>query len=68
MVAPWSGFWDRNMFLEFFPGWAQLFDSPFVRGAVSGVGAITVLAGLTELVGVLSLRQRPKQDASRVEP
>ncbi len=56
------------MFLELVPGWAHLFDSPFVRGAVSGVGAITVLAGLAELAGVLSLRQRPKQDASRVEP
>ena len=68
VVAPWSGFWDRNIFLELVPGWAHLFDSPFVRGAVSGVGAITVLAGLAELAGVLSLRQRPKQDASRVEP
>jgi hypothetical protein len=68
LVAPWSGFWDRNLFLGLIPGLAQVFDSPFVRGAVSGVGAITVVAGLAELVGVLSLRQRPKQDASRVEP
>jgi hypothetical protein len=68
VVAPWSGFWDRNLFLDLLPGLGQVFASPFARGAVSGVGAITVVAGLAELAGVLSLRHRPKQDASSVEP
>jgi hypothetical protein len=31
--------------------------SPFARGAISGVGAITVVAGLAELAGVLALRR-----------
>jgi hypothetical protein len=67
VVAPWSGFWDRNLFLAFVPGLEQVFASPFARGAVSGVGAITLVAGLAELVGVVALRHRPKQDAPRVE-
>jgi hypothetical protein len=63
LVAPWSGFWDRNLFVNFLLGAApsleHIFSSPFTRGAVSGVGAITVIAGLAELAGVLALRNRP---------
>jgi hypothetical protein len=62
VVAPWSGFWDRNLFLGAIPSLAQVFASPFTRGAVSGVGAITVLAGLAELSGVVAMRQRARSD------
>jgi hypothetical protein len=68
VVAPWSGFWDRNLFIGAFPALDQVFASPFARGAVSGIGGITVIAGLAELAGVVAYRQRPKQDASRAEP
>jgi hypothetical protein len=65
-VAPWSGFWDRNLFVSVFQGAApsleQVFASPFTRGAVSGVGAITVIAGLVELSGVLAMRQRARAE------
>jgi hypothetical protein len=57
IVAPWSSFWDRNLFLAAVPALEQILDSPFTRGAVSGVGAITVIAGLAELAGVLNLRR-----------
>jgi hypothetical protein len=67
VVAPWSDFWDRNMFLDLVPGLEQVFSSPFARGAVSGVGAITVIAGLVELAGVLALRHRAKPDAPPAE-
>jgi hypothetical protein len=40
------------------PSLAPVLDSAFMRGAVSGVGAITVLAGLAELTGVLAQRHR----------
>ena len=60
IVAPWSGFWDRNLFLGADPVARQRSStSPFARGAVSGVGVITVLAGLAELTGVLAHRQPP---------
>jgi hypothetical protein len=57
VVAPWSGFWERNLFLESVPALEHLLMSPFARGAISGVGAITVVAGLAELAGVLALRR-----------
>jgi hypothetical protein len=67
VVAPWSGFWDRNLFLDLVPSLEPAFASPFVRGAVSGVGALTIVAGLAELAGVLALRNRQKVDAPPTE-
>ena len=67
VVAPWSGFWDRNLFLYSIPSLHQLLSSPFARGAVSGVGAITVIAGLAELSGVLTRRNRSTHEPPRVQ-
>jgi hypothetical protein len=41
-------------------------SSPFVRGAVSGIGLITAIAGLIELASVFGLRQR--SDVSEPAP
>jgi hypothetical protein len=68
VVAPWSGFWDRNLFFSSVPGLAQTLASPFARGAVSGVGAITVIAGLAELSGVVSRRNRSSHEPPRSQP
>ena len=68
VVAPWSGFWDRNLFLGVIPSLEEVLASPFTRGAVSGVGAITVLAGLAELSGVLAMRQRARSEAQGPDP
>jgi hypothetical protein len=57
VVAPWSGFWERNFFAASAPALQPWLHSPFVRGAVSGIGAVTALAGLAELGGILSLRR-----------
>lgn len=57
VVAPWSGFWDRNFFAASLPALRPWLESPFVRGAVSGIGGITALAGLAELGGLLARRR-----------
>jgi hypothetical protein len=64
IVAPWSGFWDRNLFLETIPALEHVLGNPFARGAVSGVGAITVIAGLAELAGVLAFRHRSSRETT----
>lgn len=64
IVIPWSGFWDRNIFASFIPGFGRLLASPFVRGAVSGVGVITTLAGVAELIAALVVRKRDAQGAN----
>ena len=58
VVAPWSGFWERNFFAASAPALQPWLDSPFVRGAVSGIGGVTAIAGLAELGGLLALRKR----------
>ena len=64
MVAPWSGFWERNFFAQV-PFVAAWLSNAFVRGAVSGVGVITASAGLAELAGAFGLKRRA---ASSDEP
>lgn len=59
-MAPWSGFWDRNLFVDVMPAIGPFVASPFVKGAVSGVGVVTVIAGLVELAALVMSRQRPK--------
>jgi hypothetical protein len=63
IVIPWSGFWDRNIFASFIPGIGRLLANPFVRGAVSGVGVITTLAGVAELIAALVIRKRDAEGA-----
>jgi hypothetical protein len=55
MVAPWSGFWERNAFAQapLLAGWLS---NAFFRGAVSGIGLITAIAGLAELAGAFRRR------------
>ena len=67
LVAPWSGFWEHNFFVGRIPALEPLLSNLFVRGAVSGIGAITAVAGLAELAALLNLRRRanpPTQGSS----
>ena len=66
IVAPWSGFWERNFFAQL-PALADWFSNPFVRGGVSGIGVITALAGLAELGGAFGLH-RTRDDADHPTP
>jgi len=56
IVAPWrTGLWERNFFVERLPLLEAIVQNVFVRGAVSGVGAVTALAGLAELAGIFGV-------------
>jgi hypothetical protein len=57
IVAPWSRFWDRNFFAEALPLLEAILASPYARGAVSGVGLITLLAGLAEIGGAFAAKR-----------
>ena len=46
---PWSAFWDRNYFVEAVPAIGAVLTNNFVRGAVSGLGLLNLLAALAEL-------------------
>jgi hypothetical protein len=43
-------------------------QSPYVRGAVSGIGGITAIAGLAELAFVVAARRREPPRGEEVKP
>lgn len=65
IVAPWkTAFWDRNFFIERLPLLESLLSNVFVRGAVSGIGGLTTLAGLAELAGLFVVYNQRGNDAA----
>jgi hypothetical protein len=58
ILIPWSTFWDRNYFGEAIPVMREVLTNNFVRGAVSGLGLVNVLAALGELADLFLTRRR----------
>ena len=58
VFVPWSAFWERNYFAHIIPGLAHAMSSFFVRGAVTGLGIVNVVAGIAELFSLFSWRRR----------
>ncbi|WP_396626273.1 hypothetical protein [Luteitalea sp.] len=54
ILAPWTAFWDRNYFAALAPSVASWITHPYVRGAVSGVGIVSVAGALIEIGMMLS--------------
>jgi len=62
IVLPWSAFWETNYFGYAWPQLLPFLTNDFVRGAVSGLGVVNVVAGFAELIPVLGLRSRDDDD------
>jgi hypothetical protein len=58
VFVPWSPFWDRNYFAGLAPVVGEAIRNPYVRGAVSGLGLINIVAGLAELFSMFSSPRR----------
>jgi hypothetical protein len=63
-VAPWSAFWEHNRWAQG-PAVAALVNSSYARGGVTGIGLITVVAGLAELGAVFVARARRHEAQQR---
>ena len=56
IILPWTQYWEDNFFLYFITGklnasWLPTFlTSGYVRGAVSGLGVLNILAGLRDIL------------------
>jgi hypothetical protein len=61
ILAPWTQFWDRNYFSALAPVLAAWIAHPYVRGAVTGVGIVSVVAALVEIGVLLSRRSTTPQ-------
>ena len=70
ILIPWSAFWERNYFAGLVPGLDAVLANAFVRGAVSGLGVVNVIAAIAELVDVFLARGRSEsslpEDPSRL--
>ena len=56
LILPWTRYWDDNFFLYFVtgklnsPGLFSFLTSGWVRGAVTGLGIVNILAGLRDVL------------------
>lgn len=57
IVVPWTASWQHNYFGAVLPPLGQVMTNPFVRGGISGVGIITIAAGLRDLAAALFARR-----------
>jgi hypothetical protein len=49
LIVPWSVYWEQNYFVQALPVVQTFITNDFVRGAVSGLGLVNLLAGLGEI-------------------
>ncbi len=59
IVVPWSTYWERNYFAQVSPLVQAIVTNNFVRGAITGLGAVNVIAALTDLAALVRRRQTP---------
>jgi len=62
VVLPWSGFWERNYFAAAWPALQTLLSNNYLRGAVTGLGVVNLVAGFADLALVFAARDQ--QDTS----
>jgi polyferredoxin len=67
MIVPWSTYWERNYFVEAVPYVEAIATNTFVRGAITGLGIVNLLAGLAELAS-LFMSHGPGETPSAVAP
>jgi hypothetical protein len=46
ILAPWLELWETNYFVYTYPALGLVVRSPYVRGAVTGLGVLDVLLSL----------------------
>ena len=58
VVLPWSEFWEHNYFAVAWPVLRSIVTNNFVRGGVSGLGLVNLVAGFADLTVALASRER----------
>ena len=66
LVVPWSSYWDRNFFSQAWPPLHAVLTSNYVRGAVSGLGVVNVMAAVGEISKIFSGRSEEGGALSRL--
>jgi len=56
LVLPWSALWDSNYFVIKWPALRPFLTNHFVRGAVTGLGGVNIVAGFVDLSLIFASR------------
>lgn len=68
VVLPWSTFWDHNYFAFALPTLRAIVTNNFVRGAVSGLGLVNMLAAVLDLLSPMFARPRVERSSLGITP
>jgi hypothetical protein len=63
-IAPWTVWWERNLFASLVPDLSFWMSQAFVRAGVSAIGLLTVLTGLADVRALRRERPGPSPAAS----
>jgi hypothetical protein len=58
LIVPWTESWDGNYFSGLLPPLKSYWDNLYVRGAVSGLGAVNVYISLVEILRLRRFARR----------
>lgn len=62
-IAPWTLLWERNYFVAGWPWLAEALANRYIRGGVTGIGLVTLLAGMRDLAGAILGRHEARATA-----
>jgi hypothetical protein len=49
VVFPWTDYWTSNYFATFIPKYFWVWDSPYFKGAISGLGVVNLCICISEI-------------------
>jgi len=58
LLLPWLDLWDHNYFSTLAARWPELWMSPYLRGAVSGIGVVDIAIAFIELIHLRRFARR----------
>ena len=50
VVFPWVDIWSLNYFSEWFPALENIWDEPYFRGAITGLGLVNIYVACAEVL------------------
>jgi hypothetical protein len=56
MLLPWSDYWANNYFAQTWPALTPIISNSFVRGGITGLGIVNLLAGVADLAPMFTAR------------
>ena len=59
-VFPWIDAWHLNHFRAFSPSASELWDDPYFRGAITGLGVVNLLVAFGQFVHLVRSARKPR--------